>query len=91
MGPHPTLGGALHSTQLGFRPQMSSGSVRQHQAGQMLEADLADVAVAQQFPPAQRLFLLFLQAADSHRLNASLLRYHFAFPGLQYFITVQIC
>lgn len=58
---------------------MSTGSVRQHQAGQMLEADLADVAVAQQFPPAQRLFLLFLQAADSHRLNASLLRYHFDF------------
>ena len=89
MGPHPTLGGPLHSTQLGFRPQMSSGNVRQHQAGQLLEADLADVAVAQQFPPAQRLFLLFLQAADSHRLDASLLRYREVFSSLQSFTTVH--
>ena len=42
--------------------------------GTMSEADIADLALAMQFPQAQRPFLMFLQAADSHRLNLSLIR-----------------
>jgi hypothetical protein len=34
----------------------------------------ADVQLAMLFPPAQRPYILFLHAADSHRLNRSLLR-----------------
>lgn len=34
----------------------------------------ADVQLAMLFPPAQRPYILFLHAADSHRLNHSLLR-----------------
>ena len=38
------------------------------------DTDLADLALAQEFPQAQQLFLMFLQAADSHRLNTCLVR-----------------
>ena len=44
------------------------------QQGGLTEGDLADLQVALQFPQAQRLFIMFLQAADSHRLNSSLIR-----------------
>jgi len=38
------------------------------------ELAAASLEAAWRFPPAQRLFILFLEAADSHRLNRSLLR-----------------
>ena len=50
---------------------------KQKRAGK--DSSLEEVAAstleaAWRFPPAQRLFVLFLEAADSHRLNKSLLR-----------------
>ena len=44
-----------------------------HQAA-LSETDLVDLAVAQIFPQAQQPFFMFLQAADSHRLNTCLVR-----------------
>ncbi len=43
-------------------------------AGIDVEDLAAALAVAAEFPPAQRLFVLFLEAADSHRLNRQLVR-----------------
>ncbi len=59
----------------GYQQQRSWTTTTQPSHQSLLtEADLQDVALAMQFPPAQRLFVMFLQAADSHRLNTSLLR-----------------
>ena len=43
-------------------------------AGAAAEGVAAALALAAEFPPAQRLYALFLEAADSHRLNRQLLR-----------------
>ncbi len=59
----------------GFQQQRSWASNTQASHQSLLtEADLQDIALAMQFPQAQRLFVMFLQAADSHRLNTSLIR-----------------
>lgn len=59
----------------GFQHQRTwANGGRGPQPGALTEGDLADIALALQFPQAQRLFLMFLQAADSHRLNTSLIR-----------------
>ena len=42
--------------------------------GCLEELVASSLEVAWRFPPALRLFVLFLEAADSHRLNKSLLR-----------------
>jgi hypothetical protein len=42
---------------------------------------LASLAAAGRFPPAQRLFVLFLEAADSHRLNAHLMQCGLSTPA----------
>ena len=50
---------------------------KQRRAGKdsnLEELAASTLEVAWRFPPAQRLFVLFLEAADSHRLNKSLLR-----------------
>jgi len=60
---------------LGFQQQRSWATTTQPSHQSLLtEADFQDVALAMQFPQAQRLFVMFLQAADSHRLNTSLIR-----------------
>ena len=56
---------------VGFHQQMGKPLAPQ---ATLSETDLVDVALARQFPPAQQPFLMFLQAADSHRLNTSLAR-----------------
>ena len=38
------------------------------------ELAASSLEAAWRFPPAQRLFVLFLEAADSHRLNTCLIR-----------------
>ena len=38
------------------------------------ELAASSLEAAWRFPPALRLFVLFLEAADSHRLNKALLR-----------------
>ncbi len=48
---------------------------RPRAAGIDAEDLAAALAVAAEFPPAQRLFVLFLEAADSHRLNRQLIRF----------------
>ena len=47
---------------------------RRGNAGAAADGVVAALALAAEFPPAQRLYVLFLEAADSHRLNRQLLR-----------------
>ncbi|KAA6417830.1 MAG: hypothetical protein FRX49_12186 [Trebouxia sp. A1-2] len=68
----PALNAQPH---FGFQQQRSwTTSTQASYQSLLTEADLQDIALAMQFPPAQRLFVMFLQAADSHRLNTSLIR-----------------
>lgn len=67
----PTQQGTAAQPHLGFHQHV--GKPFGHQAT-LSDTDLVDVAVAVQFAPAQQPFLMFLQAADSHRLNTSLAR-----------------
>lgn len=69
---HPSQASQPHN---GFQHQRSwADGNRGPQQVLLTEGDLADVAITMQFPQAQRLFVFFLQAADSHRLNTSLVR-----------------
>ena len=73
----PTLGSSSTTAQphFGFQQHMgrSHGQRAGHQA-MLSETDLVDLSLAQDFPQAQQPFLMFLQAADSHRLNTCLVR-----------------
>ncbi|KAK9821451.1 hypothetical protein WJX81_000950 [Elliptochloris bilobata] len=53
------------------RGQVTSRAI----TGAAAEGIAVTLAVAAEFPPAQRLYVLFLEAADSHRLNRQLQRY----------------
>ena len=46
-----------------------------HGGGKTLSPKPYALLVAAEFPPALRLYALFLEAADSHRLNCSLVRW----------------
>lgn len=67
----PSHQGTAAQPHLGFHQQMGKPFAPQ---ATLSETDLVDIALAVQFPPAQQPFLMFLQAADSHRLNTSLAR-----------------
>lgn len=67
----PSHQGTAAQPHLGFHHQMGKPFASQ---ATLSETDVVDVALAVQFPPAQQPFLMFLQAADSHRLNTSLAR-----------------
>lgn len=71
----PTQQGTAAQPQFGFQPQLGRPHGRRagHQAA-LSETDLVDLALAQDFPQAQQPFLMFLQAADSHRLDTCLVR-----------------
>lgn len=80
----PTQQGTAAQPHFGFQQQM--GRPHGQRAGQqasLSETDLVDLALVQDFPQAQQPFLMFLQAADSHRLNTCLVR--------QATIPIQVC
>ena len=67
-----------HGTAAGSEISRRSVGPRNKQRGGR-DADMENLAAssleaAARFPPAQRLLLLFLEAADSHRLNRALSR-----------------
>lgn len=72
----PPQQGTAAQPHYGFQQQM--GKPQGQPAGcqaTLSETDLVDLAMARDFPQAQQPFIMFLQAADSHRLNTCLVRY----------------
>ena len=66
--------GAARSSRSGHRRRggRGGGGGNGGGGGGVDEAAAASLEAAARFPPAQRLFVLFLEAADSHRFNAHL-------------------
>ncbi|KAK9820041.1 hypothetical protein WJX72_005403 [[Myrmecia] bisecta] len=70
--PSPSFSGTSALSRAGTAGRPRGGGPIKGGSGE--EGVAATLAVVAEFPPAQRLYVLFLEAADSHRLNTCVVR-----------------